>query len=99
MSGRDCGEEAAHWISIFLSRDCRLIEQQDRRTCKLEGIAGQHLYAIRLVVQVYLVNKIDLFKLPVTAINLFFIRAFFVRTVRLRLTKILKRSIPRLRVS
>lgn len=36
MSGRDCGEEAAHWISIFLSRNCRLIEQQDRRTCKLE---------------------------------------------------------------
>lgn len=40
VSALDCGEEAAHWMSTFLKRNCRLIEhhKQDNRTCKLGGI-------------------------------------------------------------
>ena len=40
VSALDCGEEAAHWMSTFLERNCRLIEhhKQDNRTCKLGGI-------------------------------------------------------------
>lgn len=37
ISAIDCGEHAASWVSTFLNRNCRLIQQDmdDSRTCKL----------------------------------------------------------------
>ena len=40
VSGWDCGDEAALWMTSFLNKNCRLIEhdKQDGRTCKWEGL-------------------------------------------------------------